>query len=315
MGTLILRRLLMLIPTMLIVSFAVYGLITLVPGDAAIALAGGAEATPEQVEQVREDLGLNDPFLVQYWNWLKDALQGDLGTSLTSGEPVVSEIGTRFPVTLSIVLAGLFFGLLLGIPAGIFAGMYPGSRIDRFVISITTVSNAVPSFFVAIVLITVFAINRNWFPALGFTRITDDPGKWLRSVTLPAIAIGLGIAGSQARQVRAALADVMGSAYVRTAWSMGADTRTVVTKHALKNAAIPAVTVIGLQLGALLGGAVLIEQIFSIPGLGQYILQAIYSFNLPVIQGVALMFVLINIAISLVIDISYGFLDPRVRVS
>jgi peptide/nickel transport system permease protein len=315
MGTLILRRLLMLIPTMLIVSFAVYGLITLVPGDAAIALAGGAEATPEQVEQVREELGLNDPFLVQYWNWLKDALQGDLGTSLTSGEPVVSEIGTRFPVTLSIVLAGLFFGLLLGIPAGIFAGMYPGSRIDRFVISLTTVSNAVPSFFVAIVLITLFAINRDWFPALGFVRFSDDPGKWLNHVTLPAIAVGLGIAGSQARQVRAALADVMGSAYVRTAWSMGADTRTVVTKHALKNAAIPAVTVIGLQLGALLGGAVLIEQIFSIPGLGQYILQAIYSFNLPVIQGVALMFVLINIAISLVIDISYGFLDPRVRVS
>ncbi|MGE3833832.1 MAG: ABC transporter permease [Acidimicrobiia bacterium] len=315
MGTLILRRLLTLIPTMLIVSFGVYGLITLIPGDAAVQLAGGINATPEKVEEVREQLGLDDPFITQYWNWLKDAVTGDLGQSLTTGKSVTSEIRQAFPVTLSIVAAGLAFGLIFGIPAGILAGMRPGSRLDRGLISATTLSNAIPSFFLAMLLITVFAINLKWFPALGFTRITDDPVQWLKAVTLPAIGIGLGVAGTQARQVRAALADVMGSAYVRTAWSMGADTRTVVTKHALKNAAIPAITVIGLQLGGLLGGAVLVEQIFSIPGLGTYILQAIYAFNLPVIQGVALMFVIINVMISLIIDISYGFLDPRVRVS
>ncbi|MGD9797956.1 MAG: ABC transporter permease, partial [Acidimicrobiia bacterium] len=299
MGTLILRRLLTLIPTMLIVSFGVYGLITLIPGDAAVQLAGGINATPEKVEEVREQLGLDDPFITQYWNWLKDAVTGDLGQSLTTGKSVTSEIRQAFPVTLSIVAAGLAFGLIFGIPAGILAGMRPGSRLDRGLISATTLSNAIPSFFLAMLLITVFAINLKWFPALGFTRITDDPVQWLKAVTLPAIGIGLGVAGTQARQVRAALADVMGSAYVRTAWSMGADTRTVVTKHALKNAAIPAITVIGLQLGGLLGGAVLVEQIFSIPGLGTYILQAIYAFNLPVIQGVALMFVIINVMISL----------------
>lgn len=315
MGTLILRRLLTLIPTMLIVSFGVYGLITLVPGDAAVQLAGGVNASQEQVDRVREELGLNDPFVTQYWNWLSSAVTGDLGNSLTSGRAVSTEIGQTFPVTLSIVIAGLTFGVLFGVPAGILAGMRPGSRLDRVMITFTTMSNAIPSFFLAMLLITVFAINLRWFPALGFTRITEDPVQWLKAVTLPAIGIGLGVAGTQARQVRAALADVMGSAYVRTAWSMGADTRTVVTKHALKNAAIPAVTVIGLQLGGLLGGAVLVEQIFSIPGLGTYILAAINSFNLPVIQGVALMFVLINVFISLVIDISYGFLDPRVRVS
>ncbi|MGE0796026.1 MAG: ABC transporter permease, partial [Acidimicrobiia bacterium] len=246
MGTLILRRLLTLIPTMLIVSFGVYGLITLIPGDAAVQLAGGINATPEKVEEVREQLGLDDPFITQYWNWLKDAVTGDLGQSLTTGKSVTSEIRQAFPVTLSIVAAGLAFGLIFGIPAGILAGMRPGSRLDRGLISATTLSNAIPSFFLAMLLITVFAINLKWFPALGFTRITDDPVQWLKAVTLPAIGIGLGVAGTQARQVRAALADVMGSAYVRTAWSMGADTRTVVTKHALKNAAIPAITVIGL---------------------------------------------------------------------
>jgi peptide/nickel transport system permease protein len=315
MGTVILRRFLTLIPTMLIVSFGVYGLITLIPGDASVELAGGINATPAKIEQVKEQLGLNDPFLVQYWHWLSHAATGDLGKSLTTGKPVSTEIGRAFPVTASIVAAGLTLGLLFGIPAGILAGMRPGSRGDRILITMTSIANSIPQFFLAMILITIFAIKLKWFPALGFTRITEDPVKWLRAVTLPAVGIGLAVAGTMARQTRAALADVMGSAYVRTAWSMGADTRTVVAKHALKNALIPAITVVGLLIGTLLGATVLIEQIFSIPGLGTYIIQAIYAFNLPVIQGVALMFVVINVVVSLIIDISYGFLDPRVRVS
>jgi peptide/nickel transport system permease protein len=315
MGTVILRRILTLIPTMLIVSFGVYGLITLIPGDASVQLAGGINATQAQVDKVKQELGLDDPFLVQYWHWLSSAATGDLGKSLTTGKPVSTEIARAFPVTASIVVAGLTVGLLFGIPAGIFAGMRPGSRGDRALITATSIATAIPGFFLAMILITIFAIKLKWFPALGFTRITDDPVKWLRAVTLPAIGIGLAVAGTMARQTRAALADVMGSAYVRTAWSMGANTRTVVAKHALKNALIPAITVIGLLIGGLLGGTVLIEQIFSIPGMGTYIIQAINSFNLPVIQGVALMFVLINVIVSLIIDISYGFLDPRVRVS
>jgi peptide/nickel transport system permease protein len=305
----------MLIPTMLIVSFAVYGLIALIPGDASVQLAGGINASPEKVQQVKAQLGLNDPFLVQYGNWLRHAATGNFGKSLTSGRPVSTEIGEAFPVTLSIVIASLVIGLAIGIPSGVFAGMRPGSRGDRGLIASTTVANAIPPFFLGMLLITLFAVTFKWFPALGFTRITANPFKWLRSVTLPALAIGLGVAGNVARQVRAALADVMGSAYIRTAWSMGANTRVVVIKHALKNAAIPAITVIGLLIPVLLGATVLVEQIFSIPGLGTYIIQAISSFNVPVIQGVALMFVVINVVVSLIIDISYGFLDPRVRVS
>jgi peptide/nickel transport system permease protein len=300
---------------MLLVSFGVYGLITLIPGDASVQLAGGTNATPERVAEVKQQLGLDDPFLVQYWHWLSNAAKGDLGTSLTTGRPVSSEIGQAFPVTASIVVAGLGLGMVLGIPAGILAGMRPGSRGDRALIAVTSVANAIPGFFLAMLLIALFAIKLKWFPALGFTRITEDPARWLRVVTLPAIALGVRVAGTIARQTRASLADVMGSAYVRTAWSMGASTRTVAAKHALKNAMIPAITVIGLLLGTLLGGTVLIEQIFSIPGLGTYIIQSIYSFNLPAIQGVALMFVIINVLVSLAIDISYGFLDPKVRVS
>lgn len=315
MGAMILRRLLTLIPTMLIVSFAVYGLTALIPGDAAVALAGGENATTERIAEIRTELGLDDPFLVQYWNWLSNAATGDLGNSLVTGEPVTSEIREAFPVTLSIVIAGLVFGLAIGIPAGLLAGMRPGSRLDRTLIASTSFANAIPSFFLAMILILVLAINAKIFPTIGFTRFTDDPWEWLRSVTLPAIGVGTGVAAVQARQVRAGLADVMGSAYIRTAWSMGAGTGIVVAKYALKNAAIPAVTVLGLLLSALLGGSVLVENVFSIPGLGRYILQAIYSFNLPVIQAVALMFVVINVVISMLIDISYGFLNPRVRVS
>ncbi len=315
MGSVILRRILLLIPTMLIVSFGVFALITLIPGDASVSLAGGENASPERIAEIKEQLGLNDPFLVQYWHWLSHAVRGDLGESLSSGKPVTSGLWRAFPVTASIVGAGLSLGLLFGIPAGIFAGMRPGSRADRLLISATSVANAIPQFFLAMILITIFAIKLKWFPALGFTRITDDPVKWIKAVTLPAVGMGLAVAGTMARQTRAALADVMGSSYIRTAWATGATTRSVVAKLALKNALIPAITVVGLLIPTLLGGTVLIEQIFSIPGMGTYLLQAISSFDLPVIQGAALMFVGINVTVSLLIDISYGFLDPRVRVS
>jgi peptide/nickel transport system permease protein len=315
MGSLILRRLVALIPTMLLATFAVFGLITLVPGDAAQTLAGGDNATPERIEEVRKEFGLDKPFLVQYGNWLKGAVQGDLGKSLASGNSISSEIRQAFPVSASIVFAAIIVGLSVGIPAGMFAGMRPGSKLDRSLVGATTFGIAVPSFVMAMLLITLFAVNRKWFPAIGFTKFSDSPVEWLKSVTLPAVSVSAGVAASMARQVRAALADVLNSAYVRTAWAKGGSTKRVVGKHALKNAAIPAVTVFGLQVGGLLGGAVLIENIYAIPGLGTYVLRGVLALDLPVIQGVALMFVLVNVVISLLVDISYGYLNPKVRVS
>jgi peptide/nickel transport system permease protein len=314
-GPLIARRLVALVPTLLVVSFVVFSLVTLIPGDASVQLAGGMNATPEKIAEVEEELGLNDPFLVQYWDWLKDAVRLDFGESLVSGQSVSEEIKSLLPVTGSIVLFGVFIGVLIGVPVGLISGMRPGSRTDRGLMFGTTLGIAVPNFWLAMVLITIFAINLGWFPAVGFTRFSDSPTEWLRSVTLPALALAVGVAASMARQVRAAIADTMNSSFIRTSWAKGGTTLNVVGKHAFKNSAIPAVTVLGLQLGALLGGAVLVEQIFSIPGMGTYLLRAVFGLDLPVIQGVAVMFVLIYTILSLLVDISYGLLNPKVRVA
>jgi peptide/nickel transport system permease protein len=312
---LILRRLLLYVPTTLLVTFGVFGLVLLIPGDAAVALAGGESATPERVAQVRDELHLDDPFLVRYGSWLKDAVRGDLGKSMFSNRTVTSEIRQRFPITASIVLAAVLLGLLLAVPTGILAGMRPGGRTDRLLMFGTTLGIAVPNFWLAMILILVFAVNLHWLPAIGFTRLTDDPVRWLKSIILPGVGLAIGVAASQARQIRAALADTMNSSYIRTAWAKGAATETVVVVHALKNAAIPAVTILGLQIGGLLGGAVIVEQIFAIPGLGTYVLGAVRSEDLPVIQGVVLMFVAVHMTMNLLVDISYGFLNPKVRVT
>lgn len=315
MATLIGRRLLTLIPILLLVSLGIYGLMALIPGDAAMQLAGGTGATEERIERVRGELGLNDPFLVQYGRWLGSAVQGDFGNSLVSRNSVSSEIASRLPVTLSLAFGAMVFGLLVGVPAGILSGMRSGTKLDRGVMFGSTMGVAIPNFWLAMLLIVVFAVNMGWFPAVGFTRLTDSPLGWLHSLVLPSIALGAYVAASMARQLRAELSDVMQRSYVRTAWAKGGSSRVVIGKHALKNASIPAVTVLGLQLGTLIGGAVIVEQIFSIPGLGSYLLRAVLSFDMPVIMGVVTMFVVVYVLMSLVVDISYGFLNPKVRVS
>ena len=315
MGSLIARRLLGLIPVLLLVSFGVFALVTIVPGDAATKIAGGESATRERIAEVREELGLDDPLAVQYGRWLGDAVRLDLGDSLVTGRSVTEEIRSRLPITLSIAGAAIAVGVLIGVPAGVLAGTRPGGAVDRVLLLATSAGIAVPNFVLALVLVTLFAVNLSWFDPVGFTRITESPVDWLRSVTLPAIALGTWSAASLARQIRAGLIDVMGTAYVRTAWAKGGTPRLVVGKHALKNAAIPALTILGLQFGALLGGTVIIEQIFSIPGLGGYLVRSIVDFDLPVIQGVTIVFVLTYVLINLAVDVAYGWLNPTVRVS
>jgi len=315
MLTMIARRLLVLIPLLLVVSFAIFGLVVLVPGDAAITLAGGPDATPERIEQVRQELGLDDPFLVQYGRWLKGAVQFDFGNSLQSSAPVTEEIRDRLPVTLSVVGAALFVAMLIAIPAGIMAGLRPGGILDRLALIGSSIGISVPGFWMAMILITVFAIQRSWFPAIGYVPFGEDPVEWAKHLVLPGLALGALASASQTRQLRGALLDVLDSNYIRTGWAKGGAPRWVIGKHALKNAAIPAVTVLGLQTGALLGSGVIIEQIFSIPGLGTYLVRAIQSQDLPVIQGVTVLFVLMNVTINLLVDITYGYLNPKVRVS
>lgn len=319
MAQLIGRRLLLLVPTLLLVTFGVFSLITLVPGDPATFLAGGANASPERIEEVRDQLGLNDPFLEQYGRWLADAVRLDFGESLVSGQSVTDDIRFRLPVTLSIVAGALVVGLVLGVPIGLISGARQGGLTDRVLLTLTSVGLAVPNFVLAILLVNYLAIERNWFDAVGFTRLTSDDGlrvvEWLKSLALPSLALGIGVAARLARQVRAGVVDVLDEPYVRTAWAKGCPPHTVIAKHVFKNAAMPTVTVFGLIVGGMIGGTVIIEAIFASPGVGEYLVRAIVNSDLPVIQGVAVMFVLAFALINLVVDIVYGWLNPKVQVS
>lgn len=316
---LIARRLLLLIPTLLLVTFGVFMLTALVPGDAATTLAGGETATPERIEQVREELGLNEPFVVQYLDWLGDAVRLDFGNSLVTGISVSDEITTRLPVTLSIVVAAMVIGIVLGVPAGIIAGARRGGLVDRFLLAVTSLGLSIPNFVLAMVLVNYFAISLGWFDAIGFTRLTGPDGlqvtEWLKSLTLPAVALGVGMAARLARQVRAGVVDTLGAPYVRTAWAKGAGPARVVTRHVFKNAAIPTVTVLGLLIGGMIGGTVIIEAIFIIPGIGDYMVKSILNTDVPVIQGVTVMFVIAFAIINLVTDVLYGWLNPKVQMT
>ena len=314
------RRLLSLIPVLLVVTFVVFLLTELVPGDAAQSLAGGANATPEKIAEVREDLGLDRPVLERYVDWLGDAAQLDFGKSYQSynnvaAPDVAEELEERIPVSVGLALAGLFVAIVVGIPLGILAGMRPGGVVDRASVTGTSFGLAIPNFVLGFFLIQVFALSLGWFPAQGYTKFSEDPSAWLESIILPAFALGVIAAASVARQTRAALIDVLQSNYVRTAFAVGTGTRRTVVKYAFKNASIPTVTVIGLQLAALIGGVVIIEQIFVIPGLGTYMLRALSLPDVPVIQAVTITFVLIYVTLNLLVDISYGYLNPRVRTS
>jgi peptide/nickel transport system permease protein len=312
---LVFRRLLSVIPLLLVVSFGIFVLLALVPGDPAVTLAGGLNATPQSIARVRAQLHLNDPLLVQYWHWLTQVLHGNLGTSLSTNQPVAHQIATRLPVTLDLVLASAIVALVVGIPLGIISGVRPGGSLDTGARTFSTMGLAVPSFWLAVILVSVFAVHWRIFPPTGYTDLTASFSGWLKDIVLPAVTLGLLLAASIARQLRAALIDTLDTPYVRTAWAKGGTRRSVLLRHGLKNASMPVITVLGIQIGYLLGGDVIVEQIFSIPGLGSYMLNGIADKDLPVVQGVTLVFVLVQLFMSLTVDISYGYLNPKVRVA
>ena len=310
----ILRRLLALIPLLLIVSVLVFGMSFLIPGDPARTLAGGLRATPENVAKVRNQLGLNKPIAEQYWRWLTHALRGDLGQSLFKKTSVVAEIHRRFPVTFSMAIGALVFMILVGVPAGIAAGTHPGTLIDRLVTLGTSAAIAIPDFWLGIILVIVFAVKLKSLPAIGYVSFTHSHVEWATHLYLPWIGMGLAGAAPIARQLRGALIDVLDQDYIRTAGAKGLPRSRVVFKHALKNAAMAPVTIIGIQFGYLLGGTVIFEYIFSIPGLGQYFLTALSERDLPVIQGVTLVIALGFVLLNLLVDVLYVYLNPKVRL-
>jgi len=313
--TFVARRLLITVLLLFLISLGVYSLVLIIPGDPAVALAGGTHATPAEIAKITAQLHLNEGFFAQYWNWLKAALGGNLGNSLFNHETVASGIRARFPVTFSVAAGGMIIAILIGLPAGIVSGLHQGTLRDRGVTVGSSLAVAIPDFWLAMLLIILFAVKLEWLPALGYTPFTQSPAEWFQDLLLPWLALGIGGSAVIARQVRGALIDTLDQDYMRTAVAKGLSPRTVVGKHALKNALSPAVTVIGIQFGYLLGGTLIIEQIFSLPGLGTYIIQAINDKDIPEIQGVVLVIATAFVLINLVVDIIYAYLNPKVRLS
>ena len=309
----VLRRLVAIIPLLLLISFAVFSLTLLIPGDPARQILG-PNAPASQVAQLRHQMGLDQPYFVQYWHWLVNALHGNLGRSIQENSSVSHEIAQRFPVTFSIAIGGLAVTLLLGVPLGVVAGTRPGSVADRFVTIGTSTMLAIPDFWLAILLVLLFSVNLKVLPAIGYVPFTQSPLEWASHLCLPWIAVGVGGAATLARQLRGSLADALEQDYVRTAEAKGVRGSVVVLKHALKNASIAPVTILGIIFAYTLGGTVLIEYIFSIPGMGQYFYQALNSKDVPVIQGVTLLVALIFITVNLLVDVLYAYLNPKVRL-
>ncbi len=314
MGAFIIRRLLALVPLLLLITFIVFALVLVIPGDPAQTLAGGTKADPATVVRLRHQLHLDEPLVAQYWRWLTHAARGDLGRPLFGGTQTVGQgIASRFPVTLGLTLGAMFVSLLIGIPGGILAGLRPGTWFDRGVTFGTSVGIAVPDFWLAMLLVVLLAVKTHLLPAIGYVGFSQSPLEWCKDMVLPCTALGLAGGATIARQLRGSLIDVLDQDYIRTARAMGLRGRTVIGKYALKNAAMPVLTLVGLQFAYLLGGTFIIEQIFSIPGMGRYILGAIDLKDLPVIQGVVLVTAVIFVLVNLVVDLCYGLLNPKVR--
>lgn len=307
----LLRRLGGALLVIFLTSIAVAMMVHLVPGDAASAIAGD-DPTPEQIEEIRERLGLDRPILNQYFDWAGDAVRGDFRESLVSNRSVTELITEALPATISITLAAAVVAITIGVTFGAIAGLR-GGLTDRIASLATSLGIAMPSFWVGMLLVSVFALELGWFPATSYVPITESPTTWLRHITLPAVALGVAMAAEIARQTRGGVIEVMAQPYIRTARAKGAQGAHLVTRHVGRNAAIPVVTVLGLQLGRLLGGVIVVELVFGIAGLGTLAISAVGNRDFPVIQAYVVMTAVVVVAINLLVDLSYSWINPKVR--
>ncbi len=306
------RRVLATIPVMGIVALFVFSLLYLAPGDPAAIIAGD-QATPADVERIRAGLGLDRPFLVRFGGWLWDVLRGDLGQSIFTNLPVTHMIAQRLEPTLSLMVLTLILSVGVAVPLGVLAAWTHGSLLDRAVMLVAVLGFSVPVFVVGYLLAYVFALELEWFPVQGYTPISQGIGPWLRNLVLPAVALGGVYIALIARITRATMLEVLSQDYVRTARAKGLGSGAVLFLHALKNAAVPVITVIGLGVALLIGGAVVTESVFAIPGLGRLVVDAILRRDYPVIQGVVLLFSFTYVLVNLGVDLLYTVFDPRIR--
>jgi peptide/nickel transport system permease protein len=306
------RRLLATIPTIGMVAFFVFLLLYLTPGDPAAVIAGDI-ATNEDIERIRHKLGLDQPFLPRFGTWAWAVLQGDLGISIFTNLPVTQLIGQRVGPTLSLALCTLLIAVVIAVPLGVIAAWKAGKTIDRLVMLFSVAGFSIPVFVLAYLLIYLFAIELEWLPVQGYTPLQDGFWPWLSHLILPSIALGTIYIALIARITRATMLDVLAQDYVRTAHAKGLAPDAVLLQHALKNAAVPIVTVIGIGIALLISGVVVTESVFAIPGIGRLTVDAILRRDYPIIQGVILIFSGIYVLVNLLVDLSYRLFDPRIQ--
>jgi ABC-type dipeptide/oligopeptide/nickel transport system permease component len=302
----VLRRLALAIPNLILISLIVFVIMRVLPGDPVRTMLAGTPTSGDQIEQIRQSMGLNDPLYLQYAHFVGDALQGDLGRSLITKRSVTGEIVDQFPSTLILTLAGLAVAILVGVVLGIIAAIKKGSWFDAAGMGVALIGVSMPSFWLGLLLLFLFSFKLGWFPAVG-------AGGW-KHLVLPAIVLGVGEAAIIARLVRASMVEVLRQEYVAVARAKGLRESIVVTRHALRNALIPLVTTLGLEFGFLLGGAVVLESVFARPGLGRLTVEAILARDFPVVQGAVLFVATLYIIVNILIDVSYAWLDPRIRL-
>jgi peptide/nickel transport system permease protein len=312
MGSYILRRVLVTIPVMAIVALFVFSLLYIAPGDPAAVIAGD-QASPADVERIRQSLGLDRPFLIQFGSWIWRILHLDLGTSIFTNLPVASMIAQRIEPTLSLMALTLVLTLVIAVPLGVVAAWKAGSWIDRVIMAFAVSAFSLPVFVVGYVLAYVFALELDWLPVQGYTPFAEGFWPWLQNLILPSIALGCVYIALIARVTRASMLEVLQQDYIRTGRAKGLGQPSILFVHALKNAAVPIVTVIGIGIALLIGGAVVTESVFAIPGLGRLTVDAILRRDYPVIQGIVLMFSFLYTLVNLMVDVTYTLIDPRIR--
>jgi peptide/nickel transport system permease protein len=308
----ILRRLVAMVPVLLGVVIAVFIMVKIAPGDPAAALLG-VQATPAELARVRHAMGLDRSWLEQFGIWFIGVLHGDLGASYISKKPVSELIMTRLPVTIELAVIGTLMAALVGISAGVISAARRYSRLDYLVTTLALFGVSMPTFWFGILLILLFSLYLGWLPASGFVALTRDPARHFQAALMPSLALGIFLAGSLARFSRNSMVETLALGYVRTARAKGLANSRVIWVHALRNSLIPTVTVLGAQFGALLGGAVIVEQVFAYPGVGTLLLTAISQRDYPVIEGVVLIVATLVVLTNLAVDLAYTWLDPRIH--
>ena len=312
MGRLILRRLLATVPVLVLVTAGVFALIHLTPGDP-IDVMMAESVDPTVKANLRRELGLDRPILVQYAAWMGRLVQGDLGRSIRNREPVIENVGRRIRPSLQLAALAMAISLVVATPIGILSAARRNGSVDRLGTSFALFGICMPNFLLALLLIFLFGVKLRWLPISGYTDPLEDPVLGLRSLVLPAVTLGLALAAVVTRTLRSSMLEALAEDYVRTARAKGLPERAVIRRHVLKNALIPVVTVLGLQLGTLIGGAVITEYVFALPGVGRLVVDAVFARDYPLVQGVVLLIAVGFIVSNLLVDLLYGWIDPRIR--